>query len=185
MKSILAILAFLICQQYVFAQGTRQIQNRKIKKVSSCSSEMKKGELQKQWIITEYNRKGQIVSETTLDNDSLVKRREEYTYLRNGKISRYSFFDRTKGQTSSLHYYDRFERDTLIETTDSSGTIIQKTRIVYDKEDNKTEESIYDQENTLKQKTTFQYDKRGMLTRRKTVNSKGETISEKVNEYVY
>ncbi len=170
-----------------YAQGSRQIATRKIHELISTTIEQKKGVEIERTTHSIFDRKGRLVLETVFDNDSICISKETFQYNRKGDITVHNSFEKEKGdgETKEIIEYDRWNRDTLKTEYDMSGKVKQTTSYRYNNADEKTSESVFDAEKKLLRTTTFTYDKRGMLLNRKTVNSKGQVIYEKNNQYTY
>jgi hypothetical protein len=183
-RFILFISLSLICG-FVLAQESRQIAHRKIKTVQSRVESHQKDKDNLSFTTICYDRKGRETAVYEFNADSVCTMVEFFEYNRKGRLISQTTVDSVAHTQSRLEqHYDN--RNLLIEKIlFTEGKQKERTVYSYNNLDDRIREQVYDETNSLKKETLFTYDFRGMLLRKTTTDSNGKVIYDKTNRYEY
>jgi hypothetical protein len=178
---------FLCCEKTnATAQSQRQIAHRSIKKSSVTLRDNRQGKESEKTTITYYNRKGKIIEQTTLSQDSTIIERSTFNYDKKGRLLEEKHFG-SGGKTSSRKTmeYNKWDDPVSISEFNQNDTLETKTLIEYTKWGDKSIEVILNGNGQPEKKIDYFYDVKGMLVRRIIRNPAGDIIQEKTWDYTY
>ncbi len=183
-RNILLVCLCFICAA-ANAQDSRQIANRKIKTVHSRIESHQKDKDQLSYTTAYYDRKGRETAVYEFNADSVCTKVELFEYNKKGRLISQTTIDSTEHTYSRLeqHYNNRNLLIEKILFTD--GNLKERTVFTYNNVDDRILEQVYDEKNLLKKETTFTYDFRGMLLHKTTTDANGKVIYDKTNRYEY
>ncbi|MFN5621693.1 MAG: hypothetical protein ACK478_10350 [Flavobacteriales bacterium] len=132
-----------------------------------------------------YDRKGRETAVYEFNADSVCTQVEFFEYNKKGKLTLQTSIDSVAHTHSRLEQrYD--DHNLLIEKTlTTDGKLKERTVYTYNNLDDRTREQVFDESNVLKKETVFTYDFRGMLLRKTTTDGSGKIIYDKINRYDY
>lgn len=181
------ILFFIMFVVNASAQGPRQIKNRLIREVVTKTLDDRKAQSSLEWVISRYDRKGNLLEIIKLNEDSSVTEWEQFGYHKNGLTHFHNELNPATGaiQKSTIYTYDKWKNEILEEIKDASGKLMQKSESEYDKFGQKFKEITVDGNGLLIRTTLYSYDSKGMLLCRKIFDASEKLIYEKCNTYSY
>ena len=176
----------LLFSSPALAQGSKQVRNRKIRTVHTQIHEVKKGVVQLQYLMSVYDRKGNLTLSMEWDQDSTLVRKEENLYSKKGLIVEKKVFAKDNALTSWVKWeYDAWGHVIREIEMRADGKVKASTQTFYDKHGEKTKEEERDEQGLLLRTIAYEYDARGMIARKVITNKEGEVVFDKTIQYVY
>lgn len=153
---LLAVVAFLVSS--VCGANTRpvQLELRYTYDISEIFGELKY-ELRDIY-VREYNRKGNLIVESSYDSEERLERKKVYEYYENGNENEASLYD-------------------------GGGNLLSRRAYKYDNKGNRIEENLYESSGILELKLLSTYDDHGDILQTDYYNSDGKRFSVKTYEY--
>lgn len=179
---------FLLCctKTNASAQSQRQIAHRNIKKSYVTLRDNRQGKEAVKTTITCFNRKGKIIEQTTLSQDSSIIERSTFDYDKKGRLVEEKHFGPGgKPSGRKTMEYNKWNDPVSISEFNQYDTLETKTLIDYTKWGDKSTELIYNGNGKPEKKIDYFYDSRGMLIKRIVSNPTGDIIQEKTWDYTY
>ena len=185
--TIVFFVLFICTVSFAQAQSNAQIKSRHVRTLVTLSTEEKNGVQVKRTEVNSYDRKGNLIVEKRFDQDSVCVYWKEFAYGKKGVlkeervlnttgttvVSRRTFeHNRFGDEVKMISYNERNQKDEVVET-------------IYDADRRKIQVIKRNGQNELISTTNYSYDSKGMLILRVTLNSKGEVISSRSNQYTY
>lgn len=185
MSKLILLLTLTFLYLHGHSQEDKRIRARKIVSISSRVESVQKDKRIIEFVTTHYDKKGRELSVIRFNGDSICVEAEYFEYNRKGRTTMHTVVDSVKHQTTvTKQQYDRWNH--LVEKQiHTNGLLQERITYSYNNLDDKTGEVHYDEKGELKKQTFYSYDSRGMLTKKQTLNAKGEVIYEKINQYDY
>lgn len=183
MKQLIFIISFLI-PFLIFAQNTsKALHSRHVKSVyMTLEDDANKKNNQREY--TRYDSKGNVIEYIEFDKDSIPTKWEQYTYNGKGEVQTEKTLSAKGNLKSTITYdYNHLGQTTSETTTDENNKLKSKISLTYNGMGDKIQEVLTDEEGKVKETKVYEYDNKGLLTLRKTMNAKGETII--IKKYVY
>jgi hypothetical protein len=169
------------------AQSNAQLKNRHVTQLVTQSVELKNGKLITSAELSIYDRKGNLIVEKRFDQDSICIFWKEYTYGKKGVLLEERQLNSTGTVVISrkTHEYNKFYDEVRLTTFNDKNQVEEISETQYDADRRKKQVVKLNSNKELISTTSYTYDSRGMLVLRVTLDSKGEIISSKSNQYLY
>lgn len=138
--------------------------------------------------ISNYTTNGQISSVSTINNDGVTIKKDNYTYDNNGNITKVVSIDSTGTITSNTNYAYTYDNGKITARTvnpGANGTFVAVDSMIYNPSNNKIDIISYDAIGVKKTTHSFIYNNNGFLVSDTEINYLGETINYFIYEYWY
>lgn len=181
-----------------YSQSKKEIKGNKIKCVTEYVSIIENGhEINSKNYYAVFNKNGKIIEETEYNTDGSIKKKETTKYDSNdNKIEELSFHQKENkikknnpepiGTTNIKKTFSYNANNDKIEECNidiTTGKLIEKQILSYNRMGEKEKEETFDSENKLIKKTTYIYNNKGLKVEKKTY--KGNDLLEETKKYVY
>lgn len=184
-------LLFILLSGFLFGQNKKDIKKYKIKSVTETITPYTNGQESSSYknSYTTYTKDGKITNDTHFFSDGSVKRKETFTYDKNGNKTEETKYDaETKvakeGVNKKITYkYDADNNEVEEVECDGSGKVIRKSTFLYSSLGEKTTEFELDGATNTVKKHTYSYDSKGLKIESKVYNDKN--VLESVKKYTY
>ncbi|HYV91638.1 MAG TPA: hypothetical protein VE978_07645 [Chitinophagales bacterium] len=170
-------LTMLLYAQPSFSQSQTDIKSRKIKSVTTLTTDKRKGDTTIRKNTSRYDAHGNVIESIDYDANGNVKDREQFQFNRHDDEVQYIHLSHDgKVLKKTVTQYNKWNNPVEKISYDASGNVIEKTSYTYNTSNDVVSEITNDKEGKVIRKTLYDYDNRGMLISRKIYNERDKLI---------
>ena len=147
------------------AQTEAQIKSRKIKVVVSSSTELKDGIAVRKIERESFDKKGNIIERKSFSADSICNGWKQFEYDRKGNLIKETTLNPTSGIAKTIKQiqYNKFNDEVLVVLKNEKDAVEEETETQYDSDRRRILIVKRDGEKKILTSTTFKYDNYGIL----------------------
>lgn len=185
-RSLFLMTVALLLSLHGFSQSQKEIADRKIKTVTTITTDNRKKDSAPKKVITRYDQRGHVIESIEYDSKNMVKSWEQFTYNRHGQEVSYRQLDADgKAISSTATSYNKWKNVGEKVSSDSAGNILEKIQFEYNTGGDVISETTNDKDGKIQRKVLYEYNQKGMLTTKRIYNATGELIYSREFTYQY